>query len=169
MRKVIGILVMLSTCSSAVSQNLQQEINEQVWKVQLEAMKENNSAKFMTVMSDEVVQVSYDREVIRDKAGFEKQAAETYTRMKEARLTRNMEFRFLNRIANNMLAFEDGFYKFELINENLEKKVFYGYFQVALRKENNIWKVLVDYDSENYKGVTANEEMFNSAKGLESY
>jgi hypothetical protein len=47
-----------------------------------------------------------------------------------------MEFRFLKRIANVNNAFEDGFYKYELINEKREVKVYFGYFQVVLRKEN---------------------------------
>jgi hypothetical protein len=80
-----------------------------------------------------------------------------------------MEFRFLNRIANDANAFEDGFYKYELTDEKQEKLVFYGYFQVVLRKEKDGWKVLVDYDSENYNGTPATKELFESARTLASY
>lgn len=80
-----------------------------------------------------------------------------------------MEFRFLNRIADAGTAFEDGFYQYELINEKHEKQVFYGYFQVVLRKEAESWKVLVDYDAEDYQGLPVTKELFENAKTLESY
>lgn len=80
-----------------------------------------------------------------------------------------MEFRFLSRIANGSNAFEDGFYKYELVNEKLEKQVYYGYFQVVLRKETEFWKVLVDYDSDNYNGQPVTKDLFESAKTLHSY
>lgn len=152
-----------------ISQNFQKEINDQVWRVQLEAMNSNQADKFMSVMSDDVIQVSYSRQTIRNKEQFFNQALSTYKRIIDRKLSRSMEFRFLNRIANDTNAFEDGFYKYELINEKLEKQVYYGYFQVVLRKEKGSWRVLVDYDSEKYNGAPATKELFENAKTLESY
>jgi hypothetical protein len=151
------------------TQNYQSEINNQVWRVQLEGMNTNQAGKFMSVMSEDVVQVSYSRQSIRNKEQFTNQAVSTYKRIVDRKLVRSMEFRFLNRIANETGAFEDGFYKYELVNEKQEKQVFYGYFQVVLRKENGVWKVLVDYDSETYQGAPVTRELFENARTLESY
>lgn len=161
------IVVMASV--PCFSQNLQREINDQVWRVQLEAMNANQADKFISVMSADVVQISYDRNTIRGKDEFYKQAQATYQRIAERKLTRTMEFRFLNRIATNTSAFEAGFFKYELTNEKLEKQTYYGYFQVVLRKEDEVWKVLVDYDAVNYGGAPVTQEMFQGAKPIQDF
>lgn len=153
----------------AASQNVHKEINDQIWRVQLDAMNTNQADKFMSVMSDDVVQVSYGRQTIRNKQQFRDQANLTYKRIAERKLSRSMEFRFLNRIANSPNAFEDGFFKYELTNEKLEKQVYYGYFQIVLRKEGETWKVLVDYDAEDYNGSPVTKDLFEKAKTLDSY
>jgi ketosteroid isomerase-like protein len=171
MNKVKTLIVLL--CASltwdATSQNIYKEINNQIWRVQLDAMNSNQVDKFMSVMSDDVIQVSYSQQTITNKEQFHNLASLTYKRIVENKLNRNMEFRFLNRIANANSAFEDGFYKYELINEKGEKKVYYGYFQVVLRKEAEFWKVLVDYDSDNYNGLPVTIDLFENARTLDSY
>jgi len=161
------LLVLISWACNA--QNIQKEINDQVWRVQLEAMHSNQAEKFMSVMSEDVMQVSYSRQAIRNKEEFFRQAVSTYQRIVDRKLRRSMDFRFLNRIAADSSAFEDGFYKYELVNEKQEKQIYYGYFQVALRKEGGIWKVLVDYDAETYHGLPVTRDVFENAKTLDAY
>lgn len=163
-----AIMLQLIAITSS-GQNLQKEINDQVWKPQSEAMHHNDSEKFMSVMSKDVVQVSYERKVVRNHADFAKEVEATYKRIKDRNLVRNMEFRFLERTASGNLAFEDGFLKYELLNEKAEKRIFYGYFQVVLRKESNSWKVLVDYNADNYQGQPVTAGQFEKARGLDSY
>lgn len=167
--KALIVLFCVSLSWDSASQNIHKEINNQVWRVQLDAMNSNQADKFMSVMSDDVVQVSYSRQTMTNKEQFHNLARLTYKRLVEKKLSRSMEFRFLNRIANTSNAFEDGFYKYELTNEKLEKQVYYGYFQVVLRKEAESWKVLVDYDSDNYNGLPVTKELFENAKTLDSY
>lgn len=164
---LIGILFILP-CAICLSQNIRSEINEQVWNIQLRAMNNLDSNGFMSTMSKDVIQVSYDRNTIRDYNQFAKQVNDTYRRIKERNLTRNMEFRFLKRIVAGPHAFENGFYKYELTNENSEKTVFYGAFQVVLRKENGTWKVLVDYDADTYNGEPVTAELFNKALAMDA-
>jgi ketosteroid isomerase-like protein len=166
--RIIPLLWLVFVSSGSFSQHLQREINEQVWKVQLQAMNTNEAERFMSVMSDDVVQVSYSRNTIRDKARFRDQVITAYNRMLERKTKRTMEFRFLNRIANDSAGFEDGFFEYGLINDKGEKQVFYGYFQVVLRKENGLWKVLVDYDSETYQGAPVSKQLFESARLMEA-
>ena len=75
------------------------------------------------------------------------------------------ELRFLERISNGTQAFEVGYFKNEDIKPNGEKQAYYGKFQVALRKENGIWKILVDSDSNQEEVIT--EKDFLAAKSLE--
>jgi ketosteroid isomerase-like protein len=167
--RILILLFWVFVSWDSTSQSIHREINNQVWRVQLEAMNSNQADKFISVMSDDVIQVSYSRQTIRNKEQFHNQANLTYKRITEKKLSRSMEFRFLNRIANDRNAFEDGFYKYELISEKLEKQVYYGYFQVVLRKEAEFWKVLVDYDSDDYNGLPVTKELFENAKTLDSY
>lgn len=162
------LLIATFISGQCFSQNQQAEINTQIWKPQLEAMQTNQADKFISVMSKDVVQVSYDRKVIRNYDEFSKEVISVYNRLKERKLSRNMAFRFLERIAKDGHAFEDGFYKYELVDDKAEKRVFYGYFQVVLRKENDAWKVLVDYNSDNYNGKPVTAEQFDKAKTLDS-
>jgi hypothetical protein len=61
---------------------------------------------------------------------------------------RNIELRFLQRIASGDKAFEVGYYKTSNINTATgEKRTGYGKFHVLLRKENGIWKILMDADA----------------------
>jgi hypothetical protein len=164
--KAFLICVGMSLASACFSQNLQQEINEQVWNVQLEAMRTNQPDLFMSVMSKDVVQISYDRQVIREYASFREQALKTYARLTERKMKRQMEFRFVKRAATTNQAYEHGFFQYELTNDKNEISTFYGAFQVVLRKESGTWKVLVDYDAETYGGVPVTAEMFKNAKTM---
>jgi ketosteroid isomerase-like protein len=167
--KTLTVLLCVFLLWDSVAQNIQKEINDQVWRVQLDAMNSNQADKFMSVMSDDVIQVSYSRPTITNKEQFHNLARSTYKRIVEKKLKRSMEFRFLKRIADGSNAFEDGFYKYELTDEKLAKQVYYGYFQVVLRREGESWKVLVDYDSDNYSGLPVTKELFENAKTLDSY
>jgi len=51
-------------------------------------------------------------------------------------------------IASNAKAFEVGYYKTTSTNTQTgEKRTGYGKFHVLLRKENAVWKILVDADT----------------------
>lgn len=65
------------------SQNFHKEINNQIWRVQLAAMNANQADQFISVMSDDVIQVSYSRQTIRNKEQFRNQASLTYKRIAE--------------------------------------------------------------------------------------
>jgi hypothetical protein len=72
------LLLFLFVSWSGNSQNLQKEINRQVWQVQLEAMNAKQADKFMFVMSEDVVTVSYSRKTIRSNEQFSNQDTSTY-------------------------------------------------------------------------------------------
>ena len=60
---------------------------------------------------------------------------------------RELGLRFTERIANDNQAMEVGIYKVTITEKSGSIRTFYGRFHVALRKENDIWKILVDTDS----------------------
>ena len=77
---------------------------------------------------------------------------------------KDIELRFVQRIAGKDKAFEVGFYKTTSTNQQTgETRKSMGKFHVLLRKEKGIWKILMDADTS--EGVT--DELFNKAESLE--
>ena len=61
---------------------------------------------------------------------------------------KNIELRFVQRIASNDKAVEVGYYKTKSTNVvSGEKRNGYGKFHVLLGKENGMWRVLMDADA----------------------
>ena len=77
---------------------------------------------------------------------------------------KNIELRFIQRIASNGKAFEVGYYKTTSTNISTGiSRSGYGKFHVLLRKENGIWKILMDADSHE----NTNEAVFMTGKPME--
>jgi hypothetical protein len=78
---------------------------------------------------------------------------------------RVLELRFIERIASTTQAVETGIYKTTSINDRGESRSGYGKFMVVLRKEEGMWRILVDTDSS--EGNSIGEKQFLEAKPLE--
>jgi ketosteroid isomerase-like protein len=160
-------LTLVST--AAFGQNSEKEINEQVWKPFVKTLLSHDVEGFMNLHSRDVMRVERDFRHILNYDQYKKDLNTSWPAWKQSmeveKSKNTFELRFLERTANESLAFEVGYYKNELINAKGEKRTGYGQFHVALRKENGVWKILVDSDSNNNRTIT--EEMFQAAKALE--
>lgn len=151
-----------------MGQNDQTDINNQVWKPFTKAIMTQDVAAFIAVHSKDVVRaelngnrvLSYEQYL----AGMEKSWPGWKESVQNNSTQYTFELRFLQRISNGVQAYEVGYFKNESITAG-QKQVSYGKFQVALRKENGFWKILVDSDSN--EGGTITEETFLKAKPLE--
>ena len=77
---------------------------------------------------------------------------------------KNIELRFIQHIADNGNAFEVGYYKTTSTDTATgEARTGYGKFHVLLRKENNIWKILMDEDA----NENTTEAVFQTGKPME--
>lgn len=153
----------------AFAQTDQEQINEQVWKPFTKALMARDPDAFMAVHSKDLVRVVRDDSRVNSYDDYQKGMKESWPKWAEYLKQNNMEstfeLRFTERHSNGNLAFEVGYFKNESIKANGEKRTSYGQFHVALRKENGIWKILVDSDSNN--GGTITEEMFAAASPME--
>lgn len=165
MKKILGIALTLLFCITAFSQenSLQKEINEQVWKPFITSFNNRDDDAFSAVQSKEVIRVSQDDNLIFGYNEYFKKIPESEkARWKDWK--RNIELRFLQRIASNDKAFEVGYYKSSNTNTVTgEKRTGYGKFHVLLRKENGIWKILMDADA----NEKTNEAVFMTAKAMD--
>ncbi len=165
MKTVLWICLILVFANSAFSQtgNLQKEINEQVWKPFIKAFNNNDNEAFSAVHSKEVIRVSQDdNQIIGYAEYFKKVPDSVKTKWKDWK--RDIELRFLQRIASGDKAFEVGYYKSSSTNTVTgEKRTGYGKFHVLLKKENGSWKILMDADA----NEKTDEVVFMTARPME--
>lgn len=139
------------------------EINEQVWKPFIRSFNAGDDEAFKTVHSKDIIRVSRDE---NDIYGYDRyfQKIPDSVKSKWVDWKKNIELRFIQRIAGNDKAFEEGYYKSTSTNTvtgEIRKGI--GKFHVLLRKENGTWKILMDADT----SEGASEETFRKAKPLE--
>lgn len=160
MKKLLFLLFTLVGISS-YGQDFQKEINEQVWTPFITAFNARDTKAFMNVHSKDIIRAPRDSKKLLNFDEYTKENQEGENRKNK----HTLELRFLERIANQSQAFEVGIYKYTSWNEKGETRSGYGKFHVALRKENGVWKILVDSDSS--EGNTIGEKEFLAAKPLQ--
>jgi len=158
-----SILILFST--ESFSQDYKKEINDQVWKPFIQTFNNFDAVGFLAVHSKDVVRASRDSKEIYNWDEYLKQQKAGDQRSIEHESKRTLELRFTERIANANQAIEVGIYKTTSINSKGESRSFYGRFHVVLRRENNVWKILIDTDSS--EGNTIAEKDFLSAQSME--
>lgn len=168
-RKSVFSMILTLVSIIVFSQDTKTEINEQVWKPFIKTLLSHDVEGFMNLHSKDVMRVERDHGQLLNFDRYKKELSMSWPAWKqsmEVEKTKNaFELRFLERISNGDLAFEVGYFKNETIRANGEKRTSYGQFHVALRKENGIWKILVDSDSNNKRTIT--EEMFQAGKPMD--
>ncbi|SKC78626.1 YybH family protein [Ohtaekwangia koreensis] len=147
------------------SQEIQKQINEQVWEPFITSFSNHDTQGFMSVHSQDLIRTPRDSKTLLSFDQYKKQNTEGDNKALQQKTKRSIELHFLERIANENQAYEVGVYKTTVINAQGESRSFYGKFHVVLRKENGIWKILVDSDSS--EGGTISEKDFNNGKPLE--
>jgi ketosteroid isomerase-like protein len=157
------LLVAIAGSCIAQADSLQKQINAQVWKPFIKSFNDRDTDGFMAVHSKEMSRVIQDGKSIY---GYEEYYEENKTgneRGKQSGRKHNIELRFTQRIAGNNRAFEVGYYKTSSIQPNGDTRSSYGKFHVLMRKENGVWKILMDADAQEQ----TNESVFLTGRPLE--
>jgi len=156
-RETLIIICLLCISAFGLGQNHQKDINEQVWKPFIKCFNEGNQEGFKAVHSKDILRVEQDNNKVLDYDQYFPKNPQKWPGKN------NIELRFLQRIASNDQAFEVGYYKSTHTSPDGQVRTGYGKFHVALRKENGVWKILVDADAK----ADANEQTFSAARALE--
>jgi hypothetical protein len=147
----------------AQQKEMVKEINEQVWKPFIRSFTIGDDEGFKAVHSKEVIRVLQDA---KDIFGYDRyfQKQPDSLKAKWGNWKKDIELRFIQRIAGNDKAFDIGYYKTTSVNQQSgEVRKSIGKFHVLLRKERGVWKILMDADT----SEGASEELFNGADPLE--
>ena len=148
------LIALLFVSFSVFGQSAQKEINEQVWKPFIKGFDENNAALFMSVHSKDLIRSPRDAKKVLNWDQYNEQTSKQTG-------VHDIELRFSERVNNDSQAIDVGIYKTSYPNH----PPYYGRFHVVLRKENNVWKILVDMDSN--EGGTIGEKQFLAAQPME--
>src|SRR5919202_6876439 len=100
-------LVWVNNCLSQT--NFQKEINEQVWKPFIKSFNNSDDESFKAVHSKDIIRVIQDANTILGYNEYFKKQSDS-VKAKWESWKRNIELRFIQRIANSDKAFEVGFY-----------------------------------------------------------
>jgi ketosteroid isomerase-like protein len=157
------ILLFFYNNSFCQSDSLQRQVNEQVWKPFIKSFNTGDEDGFRAVHSKDIIRVSQDDNRIMGYDEYFMKVPDSVKANWKA-WEKNIELRFIQRIAADGKAFEVGFYKTSSVNTSTgEKRTGYGKFHVLLRKENDTWKILMDADA----NEKTNEAVFLTGKPME--
>jgi ketosteroid isomerase-like protein len=112
-----------------------------------QAFNNSNDEAFSAVHSREVIRVIQDDNKVMGYEQYFKKVSDS-VKAKWKDWQKNIELRFIQRIASDDKPFEVGYYKTTSTNTVTgQKRTGYGKFHVLLRKENGTWKILMDADA----------------------
>lgn len=166
MKHALALLVFFTIHATLLAQSSkQQEINAQVWVPFIETFNRDDTKALSEVHSKDFIRVIRDSDLIFGYSdAFRERPDSVKARM--AVWQRKIELRFIQRIASDEEAFEVGYYKTSYNNEKTdEQRTSYGKFHVLLRREEGIWKILMDADG----GLGVDEAVFQTGKEMDVF
>lgn len=166
---LISIILLLVLINPAKAQSLKnlEDINDQVWSNFYQVFDSLDHSLMESIHSQHLIRIPADRKIIINYKEYMDQYKLTFAKIKQNRGTLHITLRFLERINNDFAASEIGIYKFVINQNKRNEKVIYGKFHVILIKEDNVWKILMDYDSN--ENNTIGEDDFNKAHGINDF
>lgn len=140
-------------------------INQDIWLPFSEAFATNNAEQYIGLHTKDFLRIS--RDGIQTKEIFAERNRNGFARRKQDSRVIGIDFRLLERITSAEYSSERGIFR-TVVNKGLaNERSFYGKFHVVLRKENGVWKILMDYDSDE-KG-TINASSFEQAYRIDDF
>lgn len=151
------ILIILSTIAiTTYAQDVQTEIDQQVWVAFTKAWEANNGEGFNAIHTDDVWRINPGRLLIGSE--YKDRNAD---RMQGQSKNSIIEFSFESRSANGNNAYDVGYYR---ITNNSDGRQFVGRFHVALIKVEGTWKIRQDWDTDEINGVKLTAESLKNRK-----
>jgi ketosteroid isomerase-like protein len=159
-------VLLLLVAPAARADTAQDEIDRDVWRPFMTASNAFDADGFIAVQSKDLVRVAVDTKEVYGLERYAREIRDGFKRARERGLKRKSEARFLSRASSADLAYETGYFKSEATLASGEERVRYSRFEFVLRKENGVWKILVDKDTAD--GVKITEQDFQAASPVSS-
>ncbi|MBQ0734094.1 YybH family protein [Aquimarina celericrescens] len=159
------IILCFTQVMMAQSELIHQKINQDMYGNFSEAFATLDYDLFASIHSQEMIRVSGNGGEIKDwktyLEGYKKRWSDP------SQKSALIDFRLLERITSDSLVSDRGIYRVTYPNNSGKTKYSYGKFHVLLRLEDNYWKIIMDYDSDENKSI--DKESFEIAFPLSEY
>jgi ketosteroid isomerase-like protein len=143
------------------------QINRDVWIPFSSAYAQGDAEAFIALHSPDVIRVEGNGGWV---GGFEEYAGRLrewfqWVAVQEGRL--DIQFRFSERHTGDGVASERGVYRLTLTYSDADEHLWYGMFHTVCRRRNGVWRISLDYDSD--EGGAVGEETFASGRGMDEF
>ncbi|WP_299485510.1 nuclear transport factor 2 family protein [uncultured Allomuricauda sp.] len=158
MKQLLTILLLCCAFSSfgqqknIVSNETIEAIRDDVWIPFMEAYAEFDSDKLKSIHSKDIVRITIDQNQIETGENYLENFGGFLQHMKQGGNEVAIAFAIQSTAIDEggALAYQTGYYRYSSKRNGEEKLIprGYGYFNVALKKENEIWKLWLDSDKQ---------------------
>ncbi len=138
-------LVVFTNQGNSQSLNNLKEINK-VWDKFYHAFDSLDYKLLAEIHSRKLVRISGGNK-ITDYQSYINNYKTRFKKAKDNNISNKISLRFFERINNDSIASERGIYKLIRIDNQGNKQTYHGQFHVIFKKEVGMWKILMDYDS----------------------
>jgi len=166
---LISITFLVVSINPVKAQSIKnlQDINNEVYSKFYQAFDSLDLSLMESIHSKKLIRVPADSKTILNYKDYMKEYIHIFEETKKHNGSLNISLRFFERLNNDSTASERGIYKFTINKDREDEQVYYAKFQVVLIKEDNTWKILMDYDSN--ENNTIGEEDFNKAHEMNDF
>ncbi len=160
MRQFILLLLLFSApfVSSQTDNELQNQINQELWKPFKTAFETLDASALNTLYAEEVLRVTPNG--IDTKNIFKKANIDRFETYRKAETKVLLDFWFDSRHTNNSHSYEVGFYRMQLLGKR-DKQVIYGQFHIVLKRKDGHWRITQDWDTATINDRSITVEDFN--------
>jgi ketosteroid isomerase-like protein len=143
------------------------EINRDVWIPFQTAYANGDAEAFIALHSPDVIRVEGNGGWLGGLDEYAGRLREWFQWVAVQEGSLDIRFHFLERHANDDIASERGVYRLALTYPEADERVWYGKFHTVSRKRGGVWRIVLDYDSD--EGGTVNEETFDLGRGMAEF
>lgn len=170
MKKMLLYLFLCTTISNHAQTKTDylKDINRDVWLPFIEAYATCDAEKYKNLQSEDFIRAEGNGKSLPTYQEYFDNVADWFKTIKSEGQKLAIAFRFTERLANDKVASERGIYELKAFSKDgQETWKGYGKFHVFMRKINDKWKIVVDYDSNENKTIT--EQTYLAAFGIDEY
>ena len=159
---MLPVFFILHTEKAYAQKESLEAVNQQIWSNFTKAFETQDYKLFESFHHRDFIRISGNGKSIKGKSKY----IDSYkTRWEGSQLDQTISFRFLERINNGAVGSERGIYKLVIDPNTNKERAYYGKFHVVLKKENEQWYILMDYDSD--EGGTINDTNYLEAFAID--
>lgn len=161
---IVFLVASVNVCQAQSLENLK-NINK-IWNKFYQAFETRDYKPMAEIHSKDLVRISGGSRII-DYDTYINNYKMQFSAAKDNNVTSHISLRFFERINNDSTASERGIYKLIRNKNKPNEATYYGQFHVIMKKENGIWKITLDYDSN--ENNTIDETSYLKAYAIDDF